>query len=408
MSSADHQKYLSWHNTVAGVGSGKRRLLIHDVTLRDGEQQAGIVFSRQEKIEIALSLDQLGVDRIEAGRVDVGEEEIEALRALASLGLNAEIWAVTRALVSDIRTAADVGVDGVGIVTALSERHLSRSNIQPEDAIRNALAAAAEARACGVKATLLVADGSRLPAETLRKVLMAASASGLIDGIALMDSYGVLTPQGTTNLVTLSRGYSDLPIEIHAHNDFGLAVANALAAAEAGASVVHASMLGLGERVGNTALEEFAIAAAVLYGFEHNLRLENITKVADLVQLISGVTVACNKPVIGDSYRKIESSFVAAEYIKLLRSNEDIRFMFPVNPDIYGGKNIEIVIGKYSGIANIEHVLTAENISLDKSGQEELLRAAQREAVRRHRALETSEIRALVAELAARRLGWVE
>ncbi|MDN5928698.1 MAG: hypothetical protein L0I29_16645 [Hyphomicrobiales bacterium] len=407
MSNPDHCKYLSRHNAVGGAVA-KRKLLIHDVTLRDGEQQAGIVFLPQEKIEIARQLDRLGVDRIEAGRLDMGDEEIEALRTLTSLGLKAEIWAVTRASVQDVKKSAEVGVDGVGIVMLAAERPLAAAGITLDDAIHNALSAATEARISGLKATLLIADSSRLAADTLHRVLKDASASWLLDGIALMDSYGVLTPQGAANLVVSARGRSDLPIEIHAHNDFGLAVANALSAAEAGASVVHASMLGLGERVGNTALEEFAVAASVLYGFEHDLRLEELAPTASVVQRIAGVSVAQNKPIIGDSYSKIESGFVAAEYRNLIRNGEDVRSMFPIPPELFGGSGINLVVGKYSGPENIEHVLAAESIRLDDSGKAELLRMAKREAVRKHRALERCEIRELASSLAARRIGWID
>lgn len=408
MSYADSRKYLSWHNSVGDKTDRKRRFLIHDVTLRDGEQQAGVVFSPQEKIEIAQSLDRLGVDRIEAGRVDVGEEEIESLRTLTSLGLKADIWAVARARTDDIKKAAEAGVDGVGIIVLASDGHLASSGAKMEDVIQNALAAATEARASGTKTTLLLADSSRLAAENLRNILMAASASWLFDSIALMDSYGVLTPQGTANLVVFSRNYSDLPIEIHAHNDFGLGVANALAALDAGASVVHASVIGLGERVGNTALEELAVAASVLRGFEHNLRLEELMRTTDLVQRFSGVKVASNKPIVGESYGQIESSFVAAEYNQLLRTGADLRAMFPILPKTFGGADIEIVVGKFSGPANIDHILATENIQLDESGKAELLRTAKKEATRKHRLLVASEIRALAAEIAARRLGWID
>lgn len=385
-----------------------RDVILQDVTLRDGEQQAGVVFGTTDKVEIADALDRLGVDRIEAGRLDGAADEIETLRKVAGSGARAEIWAVSPADPAAVALAAEIGVHGVGIVVLATERYRRARNVTLDDCTRAALAAARAARAAGLQCTLLLADSPRLTPEELTPLLGAVGASWFCDGVALMDSYGLLVPEGMRRLVTTVRGATDLPIEVHAHNDFGLAVANSLAAVEAGASVVHASLIGLGERVGNTPLEEFVVAASVLAGLRHGVRLDELTSATDLVQRLSGVRVAANKPVIGAAFGRIESGVAAAAYARLRASGADERWMFPFTPRTVGGTDVEIVVGRSSGPANIEHFLRAEGIGLDADGRAELLRRARAVALGDRDVLTSEDLRALVGRLAAERIGWID
>jgi len=398
--------FLSWHNEAQPTGVRGRSFLVHDVTLRDGEQQAGVAFSTAGKLEIARALDGLGVHRMEVGRVDLSDEETASLQSLASAGLKAQLWAVGRCRAADAQRAARVGMHGIGFVVAANAQQVRDSSSSLDSVLDAALAAAEVARSHGLKTTALLADGTRLPEKVLGRVVRRLSASWLFDGIALMDSQGVLTPEGASHLVTLVRGMTDLQLELHGHNDFGLGVANTLAALRAGLDVAHGSVLGLGERVGNTPLEELAVASSVLYGMRHGLDLSRLTEAGDVVARVSGVRCAANKAVFGPSYSQVESSFVAAEMLRMQEAGEDLRWLFPYPPELVGATKPHLVVGKSSGLANLEQALQREGLALDESGKAELLVRAREEACRRRELLDGQDLRRLASEMAARRLGW--
>ncbi|HSW15939.1 MAG TPA: hypothetical protein VLJ86_01835 [Ramlibacter sp.] len=398
--------FLSWHNDAEPTGVRGRSFLIHDVTLRDGEQQAGVAFSAAGKLEIARALDALGVHRIEVGRVDLSDDETASLQTLAGEGLNAQLWAVGRCRASDAQRAARAGMSGIGFVVA-ANAPLVRGKRAALDAVVDAALASAEvARSHGLKTTALLADGTRLPEAALGHVVRRLSSSWLFDGISLMDSQGVLTPEGAAHLVFMVRGMTDLQIEFHGHNDFGLGVANTIAALGAGLDVAHASVLGLGERVGNTPLEELAVAASVLYGMRHGLDLSRLTATGDVVARVSGVRCAANKAVLGQSYSQVQSSFVAAEMLRLQGAGEDMRWLFPYQPELVGAPGAHLVVGKFSGLANLEQALQREGLQLDEAGKAELLVRAREEACQRREMLEGADLRRLASDIAARRLGW--
>ncbi len=400
-------EFLSWHNKVQPQTGRARSFRVHDVTLRDGEQQAGVAFTTSDKVRIARSLDALGVHRIEVGRVDVSDDETTSLRKLAELGLEAELWAVGRCTPVDAKKAAQEGMCGIGFVVAANGKHVRDDPAKIDAAIDNALRAAEAARSHGLKTTALLADGTRLAERNLERVVRRLSSSWLFDGISIMDSQGVLTPEGTTHLISSVRSMTDLQLEFHGHNDFGLSVANTISALHAGLDVAHASMLGLGERVGNTPLEELAVATFVLYGMNHGLDLSKLSEVGRIVQQASGVNLAANKAVLGPSYSQIESSFVAAEMKRIEAAADDIRWLFPFDPSLIGAENPHLVVGKFSGPQNLAEALRREAIDLDEAGRAELLVLAREEACRKRAILDGNDLKRIVAQIASRRLGWI-
>ena len=310
------------------------RFVIHDTTLRDGEQQAGVLFSAAEKIEIAAALDRLGVDRIEAGMVAVSAEDREAIRSIVDSDLKAEIWTISRSVEKDVEHALETGVDGTGVIILANVQYCEIFRWTVDEALEKAVRAASLAREGDLKTTLLLADSTRMTLDRLSQIVTTASDSGMFGAISLMDTFGALGPQGAHRLVTTVKGLTDLPIELHPHNDFGLGTANALAGIGAGASIIHTSMLGLGERVGNTPLEEIAVAAPLLNDYRHGLDLSQLTATAALVQECSGVHVHPNKPVIGTSYTQIESGTVASEYARWSAAGKDLQWLFPFVPSL--------------------------------------------------------------------------
>lgn len=390
--------YVSWHNADAQVHANTQKsFIVHDVTLRDGEQQAGILFTRDEKIEIAQALSDFGVDRIEAGMVAVSEEDRTTIREIVELGLNSEIWTISRSTPEDVDHAIHAQVAGTGIIILANEQYCKVFRWTPEQAIEKAIRTADRAKRAGLKTTLLIADSSRMSFELLSDIVNAAARSGVYDAVALMDTFGALTPEGSHHLVSQVRAMTSLKIEFHPHNDFGFGTINAINGIRAGAEVVHASMLGLGERVGNTPLEELCVAAPVLYGFHHRLNLKKLNDVASIVQRCSRMTVSSNKPIIGTSYSEIESGTVATEYSRLSKSNEDIQWLFPFDPQMIGRPAVSLVTGKGSGLANIEAVLERSQIQLSDVEKRILLERTKAESVRLHRLLTDYEVLSLMS-----------
>jgi isopropylmalate/homocitrate/citramalate synthase len=393
--------YVSWHNFEGPTTSESRSFVIHDTTLRDGEQQAGVLFTAEEKIHIAKALGRLGVDRIEAGMVAVSEEDRHAIRAIVDLGLDSEIWTVARSLREDVAYAVESGVSGVGVILSANEQFCEIFGWSLEEALQKALTAAEQAKAAGLKTALLMLDSPRMARERLQRIVSAATSSGMFDALTLMDTFGSLSPVGAHHLVETVRDATDLPIELHAHNDFGLGNAIALAGLEAGASVIHTSMLGIGERVGNTALEQLAVAAPLLYGFEHKLDLGQLQEVADLVRRYARINISPNQPVIGTSFTQIESGTVASEFARWSAQGRDLQWLFPFAPRLVGGPNIELVIGKGSGLANVEAALARTDIQLTQEGKRELLDLAKDKAIELHRLLSAEEFKGLANDIAS-------
>lgn len=387
--------YVSWRNFEGLDRSAARTLTIHDTTLRDGEQQAGVLFTPAEKVEIAQALDRLGVDRIEAGMVAVSEDDRSAIREIAGLGLRAEVWSIVRSIPKDVEQAVECGVHGVGVIILANEQYCEIFRWTVEEAVEKALVAAEMARAAGLVTTMVIADSSRMSAPRLEQIVSAGDAAGVFDYLGIMDTFGALSPRGAAALVRAVGELSDLPIELHPHNDFGVATANALAGLEAGAGIIHTSVLGLGERVGNTSLEELAVAAPLLYGFEHRLELGHITEVAELVQRHARMPVAANKPIIGTSYSQLESGTIASEYVRWTEQGRDLQWLYPFVPALVGGPEIELVIGKHAGMANVEAALRDLGLSLGDDDKRELLEAAKNQAIAQHRALTRDELATL-------------
>ena len=387
----------NFHGSGVAIGFG---LVIHDTTLRDGEQQAGVVFSVEEKVKIAKALDRLGVDRIEAGMVAVSAEDREAIRRIAASSPRAKIWTIARSLPKDVAMAIECGVDGVGVILLGNDQYCQIFGWTLPEAVNKAITAAEPARLAGLATTLLIADSARLELDKLRFVVETATKSGQFTALALMDTFGTLSPVGTRELVRAVRGMTELPLEFHAHNDFGLATANAMAALAEGVSIIHTSVIGLGERVGNAALEEVVLAASLLYGFETNVDLQQITEVANLVSSESGVLVAPNKPIVGTSITQIESGTVASEFTRWsAMEGADLQWLFPYLPSLVGGSPVELVLGKGSGMANIDAALTRLGLDVPGDSRGPLLETVKSEGSRHHRTLTLDEFQVLVGKL---------
>ncbi|MEM3131993.1 MAG: homoaconitate hydratase [Sulfolobales archaeon] len=348
------------------------KVVIHDTTLRDGEQQAGVVFRRDEKVKIAVALDEAGVDRIEAGMPMVSQDDFEAIKEIAKLGLRARVMAFSRCLKQDVDLVIKAEAPGVVMELPSSKHIIEYGYSIPEDkAIRMVIEAAEYAKKHGLFVTLLAIDSTRADYGFLKKVI--DSVQDFMDSLTIADTFGVASPFAMEYLTKQVKSLTKKPIEVHPHNDFGLAVANALAAVASGASAVHVTVNGIGERAGNAALEETVLALELLLGVRTNVKLGKLYELSKLVEQFSSIKLPPHKPVVGESPFKVESGMIADWWIQAreVRPTE----VFPILPELVGRKGgIEIVLGKKSGKSNVVEVLKEIGVDPSRMSVEDLVK----------------------------------
>ncbi|NLM05080.1 MAG: homoaconitate hydratase, partial [Clostridiales bacterium] len=261
------------------------RIRLLDTTLRDGEQTAGVVFAKEEKVTIAKMLDELGVDQIEAGIPIMGDDEKEVIKKIVKSNLNASIMAWNRAVIKDVQASLDCGVDAVAISISTSDIHiLHKLNATREWVIEQMVKTTEYAKSQGLYVSVNAEDASRSEREFLVDFFTAAKNAGA-DRIRFCDTVGILNPISTYEIITYLKEKVDIDIEMHTHDDLGMATANAIAGALAGANYIGATVNGLGERAGNASLEE------IILSLKHSVSYDdfpyNIGMIRDLCDYVA-------------------------------------------------------------------------------------------------------------------------
>lgn len=326
---------------------GKLPVKLDDTTLRDGEQTAGVVFTNAEKVKIAKMLDEIGIDQIEAGIPVMGGDEREVIEEIAHLGLKASVLGWNRANIADIQTSIDCGVDAVAISLATSDIHIE-TKLQKDRAwvLKSIRESVAFAKSHGVYVSVNAEDASRTSLEFLCEYAAAAKAEGA-DRLRFCDTIGIMEPLRTYRVVKELIEHTGLEVEMHTHNDFGMAVANAIAGIHAGATWVNVTVGGLGERAGNAALEEVVMALKYVEAMDLEFDTKRFTEIVDYVMTAAGRTVPVWKPVVGSNMFAHESGIHADGVIKNPKTYEIF------SPDEVGGER-QIVVGKHSGSRTLE------------------------------------------------------
>src|SRR5690348_1086469 len=319
---------------------------LYDTTLRDGEQTVGVVLNPDEKLEIARLLDELGIDRIEAGFPRVSQDDWDAVRLISEAGLCAEVWGFSRAVPADLEALVELGVRASVIESPISDLKLEAIGVPREkmlDRITSAMRFAAEH---GIHAAFFGVDSTRAEPDFYEQVYKAAVEAGAKE-VAVVDTLGIASPEAAADLVgkTVEWVGPDVPVHFHGHNDFGLATASAVAAVQAGASWVHGTINGMGERAGNANLGEVALALDALYGVGTNLRFERLREVSARVQELSGYELEPWKPLVGDTLFRRESGAVASQF-------HDPPSIEPYSSELVQAKR-SVVLGKKSGLDSI-------------------------------------------------------
>jgi len=312
-----------------------------DTTLRDGEQTPGVSLTPEEKLRIALKLDSLGVDIIEAGSAITSEGEREGIRMITSEGLNAEICSFARAVQDDIDAAISCDVDSVHLVVPTSDLHLQHKlRKTEEEVLEQAVQCTEYAAEHGLTVELSAEDSTRSRMEFLRRIFTEGIQAGA-DRICACDTVGMLTPERSYEFYGELSGLG-APLSVHCHNDFGLAVANSLAGLRAGASEVHVTINGIGERAGNAALEEVVVALYSLYNVKTNINIEMLYETSRMVARMTGVYLQPNKAIVGENAFAHESGIHADGVLKKAETYE------PITPELVGHRR-RFVMGKHIG-----------------------------------------------------------
>jgi len=328
------------------------RVVVHDVTLRDGEQQAGVEFTADEKLRIAEALAEAGVHRIEAGLPAVSPADEEAVRRIAAAGFGSEIYAFSRCMVDDVKLAVDCGVSGVVMEIPSSHHMIEAAYRWPlERALEASMEATSYAHKQGLEVSFFPIDATRAGMVELLADLEAVATGGHVDSVGLVDTFGVISPHAVSFFARNVRERLGVPLETHFHMDFGLGVANTLLAVAEGAGVIQTTVAGIGERAGNAPMEETLLALLTMYGIDTGVRTERFYELSRLVLDLAGVSQPSNRPVTGERLFHVESGIIAT-WIKNCGPGL-ITEAFPYRPELVGQGPLQIVLGKGSGTDSV-------------------------------------------------------
>ncbi len=336
-----------------------KSIAIHDVTLRDGEQTSGVAYTPEERVRIAEALDEVGVARIEIGMPPASPVIAEGMKRIVKRNLKAELVGFIRTLKSDIDMAIDCGVRTV-IVEHIMNPYACETayGLDKTMVIDRIVSSVRYANEKGLKTIFMgweLTRGDDL--DYIKDVYTTIARESHLDGLVVVDTVGVAIPRAIRFIFRkLGEWLPGIPLEMHTHNEFGLANAGILEAVAQGASVIHTAVNGLGERTGNAATEEVAMMLELLVGVKTGLTLNRIKNVSSLVEDISRRSVPPNKPIVGDGLSDLETGIGVDLYRKFEKAGFKVSVQ-PFMPEIVGQEPFKLVLGKNSGTATIEYFL---------------------------------------------------
>ncbi|MEE8402425.1 MAG: homocitrate synthase family protein [Candidatus Hydrothermarchaeaceae archaeon] len=369
-----------------------KEIKINDTTLRDGEQTPGVVFSLDEKLKIARMLDEVGIPQIEAGTPAMSDGEAHAVKCIVDEGLNASIMGWARAVKGDIDAVIDTGADAVAISIATSDIHLQyKLKMTREEVLERAVKHVEYAKSHGLYISLNSEDATRTNLGFLKEFAEKGKEAGA-DRIRICDTLGVLIPASSSFLIRKITEDIKIPVEIHTHNDYGLAVANALAAFEAGADWASTTVNGLGERAGNSSLEGIIMSLLKLYNLELPFKIDRIYELSRFVEDASGIQVPPNRSIVGKHMFTHESGIHVDGVLKYPYTYES--FM----PDEIGASR-KIVIGKHSGKHAVWDKLNELGVEVDKGKLLEIVDIIKKSSEKRKSSITDEELRQIANEV---------
>jgi isopropylmalate/homocitrate/citramalate synthase len=369
---------------------------IHDVTLRDGEQQTGIAFTYDDKMRIAEGLAEAGIHRIEAGLPAVSPDDFKAINDINKRNLGPEIYSFCRCMKQDIDASVDCGVKGLIMEVPASTHLIEHAYKWPlEKAIDLSIEATSYAHEKGLEVVFFPIDFSRSEIGWVLDLIKKVATDGHMDALALVDTFGVVSPHAMQYFVrSVKQVFPDTRLETHFHQDFGCGVANTLLALGEGAEVVHSTVLGLGERAGNAPTEDTVMALLTMYGIDIGINYDKLYPLAKLVQEIAGVEVPSNRAVVGDQLFQVESGIIANWFRNC--GIEHQTELFPYRPEFVGQPGADVVMGKGSGIDSVRIWLDKIGVTTSDEEAMEILKAVKAQGNQTKKLLSLDEFKAIV------------
>ena len=375
--------------------TGMKKIKIYDTTLRDGEQSIGVNMNAQDKLAIAKKLAEAGVDRIEAGFPASSEEDKIAMANIVKEVKGPEIWGFGRCNVDDVKICIETGVKYIVCEAPTSPQKMKAWGLTEDVILKRIRDAVSYAKQENLYTAFFAVDASRTEPDFLKKAYQAAVKDCGADEVVLVDTLGVATPEAMGYMTKLVKSWVDVPVAVHCHNDFGLAVACTLACLKEGADSAHVTVNGLGEKTGNADIAELAIALHGLYGIETNLDLKALTGLSKLVEQISKIPVSPMRPVVGDMVFTRESGLVVAQMLAYPPSVEGYA------AEVVGRKR-DIALGKKSGKKSIEYALSETGLKLDEDKFDALLTEVKTRSTQKKGSLNLEEFKSIAIEFIGR------
>lgn len=363
----------------------RNKLNICDTTLRDGEQAAGIVFANLEKERIAKLLDEINVPQIEAGIPAMGGDEKTSIRRIARMGLDASVLGWNRASVDDLSHSIDCDVDSVAISMSASDIHIEHKLRKTRQWVLDRIIESVEyAKSHGMYISVNAEDASRADPDFMLKFAQTAKDAGA-HRVRFCDTLGIMTPSDTYSYVKRIVDTIGIPVEMHTHNDFGMATANAIAGVQAGATFLSTTILGIGERTGNSPLEEVTMASKHLLKIDMGIDTRRFREIAEYVARASAREIPAWKPIVGLNCFSHEAGIHADGVMKFLSNYE------PYSPEEVGMSR-KIIVGKHSGRSTIKQVLNDRGINIDDDTATAILEVVRATSVSLKRSLSENEL----------------
>jgi isopropylmalate/homocitrate/citramalate synthase len=375
-----------------------KRVKFHDVCLRDGEQQAGVEFTPAEKVRLAIMLAEAGVHRIEAGMPAVSPADTKAIKEMVKRNLPAEIFAFSRCMKEDVKRSVDTGVKGVVMEVPSSEHIIQYAYKWTLDqAVETSIEATQYAKSQGLYVVFFPIDASRADMSWYLKIIEQVATQGHMDALALVDTFGVLSPHAVRYFVQHTRERIKKPLETHFHMDFGMGVANTIIAVAEGAEVIHSTISGIGERAGNAPTEDTLLALLTMYGVDTGIKTEHLTKLSRYVRKISGQAMPANRQIVGDTLFDIESGIIASWYKNA--GKDHFLEVFPFHPKLVGQRMPRVVLGKNSGLDSIRMHLLRIRVKATDDQVNEILARVKAESLRKKGLLDDKAFRKIVKQV---------
>jgi len=375
-----------------------KQINIHDITLRDGEQQAGIAYTFEDKIRIAKALAEAGVHRIETGMPAVSKVDEAAIKEIVQLNLGPDIFAFSRCMAVDVKLAKECGVKGIVVEIPSSEHIIKHAyGWELKKAIDLSIEATLMAKEYGLYTVFFPIDASRAEMGWFLDLIEKIATEGHMDALAVVDTFGGISPHAVPYLIKRIQERIKKPLEPHFHDDFGMGVANTLMALASGASVAHTTVSGIGERAGNCAMEELVLALLTMYGIDIGIKTEKFYELSKLVRELSKTTIPSNRAIVGETLLQVESGIVTS-WVRRCRDENPLE-LGPFVPALVGQPAIAIVMGKSSGVDSVVEWLEKTGLDASQEQREAIVQKVKEASILKKGLLDEKEFKKIVQEI---------